>query len=120
MKHLKTFENFIKIVKENLFSQDKIELPGDYYLELWHDEDEEEEDWNVALMPKEEGSHGVTFAWPDENGKVIVRDHGLIQGQYLSDGEKKILNDFGLKIGEKFDGMSEFWKHCKKLASKQK
>lgn len=120
MKHLKTFESFKKeIVREHSgLEEDKIELPSGHSLVLWHDEDQE--DWNVALMPEEEGEHGITFAWKDEKGVVEVRDHGLIQGQYLSDDEKKLLSDFGLKVGEKFVSMADFWKHCKKLASKKK
>lgn len=118
MKHLKTFESFKKeLIKENSdLTEDRINLPSGHTIELWYDEDEE--DWNVALMPKEEGEHGTTFAWENENGEVEVKDHGLIQDQYLNEEEIKILQEFGLKIGEKFGSMNDFWQHCKKLANK--
>lgn len=116
----------VEILEEEfvLIDEDDIKLNDEHSLVLFKDE-EDEDSWDVCIMRTEDmkAEHftepGVAFAVEDYDTKTVeVTDHGLICQQYLSKEQREVIESFGLKIGEKFDSMVDFWKHCKSSAGR--
>lgn len=97
--------------------ESKINVSEDYHMLLYFNHDDE--CWYIALMPNIEDEDGITFGWENDDKEVELKDHGLIQGQYMNEEEKNVLKEFGLEIGKEYPDIISFWKHCKELEKKK-
>lgn len=116
MKHVKLFENF----QEENFDKDRFKINDEYTLLLWKDEDDDLMCVSIGTTDEivkadnDELADMVCFAHEDRDDKSVeVMDHGLIPEQYLSKEETQALYSIGLKVGDKFKTIEEFWAFVK-------
>ncbi len=120
MKHVKLFEDFNS---EYDYKEVFVKISDKYSLVLWTDMDDDNQKCvsittNSNLENPEDDMIAFAVEDLDDNRKVVIMDHGLVVGQILSDEEKKALSDVGIKIGDEYDDMNDFWDLINKIKTK--